>query len=128
MFNQYQPYQYGPMQPIQPIQPIQPVPQTYRQALGGRAVSGASEIGVGDVPQDGMRHYFPVSDGSAIYVKAWNAAGNIDTLVYVPQVPEPPAEAQPDVNGVLEAISARLEAIERAVRAPKRKKADDDAD
>lgn len=105
-----QPYQYGQTQPVQ-----------LRPALSGKPVATLAEVGVGDVPTDGTRGWFPAHDGSCVWAKQWSANGAIETVRYVPERTEPP-EPEPDR---IDAIIARLDAIEAALK-PKRKGAKDD--
>lgn len=75
----------------QPSIPAQPQMQK-PVGLPGKMVSSASDITPNDVPMDGRVSLFPQQDYSCIIAKAWNAEGKIDTVVYVPQQPEKPAE------------------------------------
>lgn len=62
--------------------PYNNMPQVQQpQALTGRVVNSLEEITANDVPMSGAA-YFPKSDNKEIYLKAWNANGTINTLIY----------------------------------------------
>lgn len=79
--------------------------------IAGRVVGNVSEITANEVPMDRLG-YFPVSDGSVIYVKTWTGDGRINTTEYVPRVSETVSEPQSDPFDVM---MERLEAIEAAI-------------
>lgn len=120
-FNNYQMPQAAPyfgnqtaqMAPIQQYQPtVQPQNTTVQQnGMMGRIVGNQSEITASEVPMDGLG-YFPVSDGSAIFVKTWLGDGSIRTIEYVPKEPlEAVTEPQ---SGNYEAIMQRFDKLETA--------------
>ena len=84
---------FGQMQPQQQPQQLFPRQQAYQQQPGliGRIVQTQNDIMPGDIPMNGVPCYFPIQDGSAIYMKAWNADGTIATRAYV-QAQPPKAE------------------------------------
>lgn len=64
---------------------MQPQQSMQRPIIFGRVVNQIEEITANDVPMDGTSGIFPMSDGSAIYKKRWNADGTIQTVKYVPE-------------------------------------------
>lgn len=79
---------------------------TYNQnALNGRIINSIDEVSANDVSMQGM-NVFPMLDRSAIYVKAWNGNGLIDTYKYEL------VRQQPVVNSY-DSLMARIEAIEK---------------
>lgn len=107
--------------PAQPPQPAPMVPNWNRPTqsmspaytgIPGRAISNPQEIRPNEVPMDGTAGLFPMSDYSCIYVKAWGADGNIQTVRYVPEQPvEKAAQGPSQFDQVME----RLTTIENAI-------------
>lgn len=61
---------------------------TYQQIPGisGRMVQNPNEVRPNEVPMDGSCSFFPVMDGSAIYVKCWSQDGSsIITSKFIPE-------------------------------------------
>ena len=111
-FGNQMPQQYFGNQQMQPIQQVPQVPQMQQTpGMIGRVVGNQNEITASEVPMDGVG-YFPVSDGSAIYVKTWLGDGRIQTIEYVPKEPlESVSEAS---TGNYEAIMQRFDNLESA--------------
>lgn len=77
--------------------------------LSGRIVGNESEVKPNEVPMDGRISFFPTSDYSRIFAKAWQSDGTIKTVIYAPVV-ENAVETNQDVTSV---ILKRLENIEK---------------
>lgn len=121
----YQPYGNQIQQPgsyfgnqMPQMQQYQPAPQpqnttVQQNGILGRVVGNHGEITASEVPMDGLG-YFPISDGSAIFVKTWLGDGSIRTIEYVPKEPlEAVSEPQSDTY---EAIMGRFDALETAYK------------
>lgn len=133
-FPQYaQPY--GTVQYQQPSMPPQQMAQqpTMPRGITGRMVGAPSEIVPQEVPMDGTVAFFPTSDGSAIFAKAWNPDGTISTVQYSPIRPEGKAEdaEQPtliDIMSQLDDMADMIRGMSQQKPAAKKstRKADDD--
>lgn len=55
------------------------------QGIAGRIVASADDIAPNEVPMDGTLAFFPASDGSSIFARAWQRDGTIATIRYVPE-------------------------------------------
>lgn len=82
--------------------------------ISGRVVSSPNEITPNEIPMDGSVSLFPTNDYSAIYAKAWNANGQIETVKFVVSKPEEVTTEKSDIGikAALDAINARLDKIE----------------
>lgn len=115
-FQAYNPYQFQPQyQPQYQPQFQQQTQQVQRpvyqgQGIAGRTVQCESDIAPSEVPMDGSTSWFPLSDGSAVYSKRWNADGTITTLRYV-MASDPEPEKQLTVEDVNKLIDMRLASI-----------------
>lgn len=69
--------------------PSQPLPCTRPSYISGRVVNKVEDIAPNEVPMDGSSGLFPLSDLSAVFIKAWNSDGTIRTTKYVPEVIKP---------------------------------------
>lgn len=115
--NQMTAYQYPAVtnNPYATVQPayIQPYNNQQTQimpsGLRGRTVNTPDEITPQEVPMDGGYSFFPLSDGSAVYMKAWGQDGKINTFKYIPEATELPVESTPDTTTQ---IMERLDRIE----------------
>lgn len=131
-FPQYaQPY--GTVQYQPPSMPPQPVQQP--RGIAGRMVGAPSEIVPNEVPMDGSVAFFPTSDGSAIFAKAWNPNGTISTVQYAPVGNDQHEEAGPTLADVLSRlddleslIGGNTQAQPKQARRTARKAADDDSE
>lgn len=94
MYQPYTPHQFGAMQGFPPMmqqmqqQQAFPQPMTQQQApqgIAGRIVASADDIAPNEVPMDGTLAFFPASDGSSIFARAWQRDGTIATIRYVPE-------------------------------------------
>ena len=124
---------YGTVQ----YQPPQMTPQPVQQPRGiaGRMVGAPSEIVPNEVPMDGSVAFFPTSDGSAIFAKAWNPNGTNSTVQYAPVGNDQPEEAGPTLADVLSRlddleslIGGNTQAQPKQARRTARKAADDDSE
>lgn len=133
-FPQYaQPY--GTVQYQQPAMPPQQIQQP--RGIAGRMVGAPSEIVPNEVPMDGSVAFFPTSDGSAIFAKAWNPNGTISTVQYVPTGNDQLEEAGPTLVDVMSSIDdlrsmigglSEPKAEPKTARRTTRKGASDDAE
>lgn len=104
-------YQQNQNQQAPQIQPQNP-PDS--RGFYGKVISRPEDFAPNDVFMDGSKGYFPMSDGSCIYVKYWKPDGTIGTDRYIPEnvagqeKPNPFAEA-------LKAIDERLSKIEKTL-------------
>lgn len=120
-YNAYAPYYY--QQAPQQYYPNQPLPQASNTVaaptlptLPGRSVNPGENIAPNEVPMDGRVGYFPQSDGSCIYAKAWNTDGTIKTIRYRPEQQEGlEEEAGKSENLSLSDIMQRLDDIESKI-------------
>lgn len=109
-----QPQQYQPTVQLQNATAGNP-------SLLGRTVGNSNEISASEVPMDGLG-YFPISDGSAIFVKTWLGDGSIRTIEYVPK--EPLEAVSEPTNGNYDAIMERFDKVEDAIQSMERAIAD----
>lgn len=80
--------------------------------LNGRMINNPQEIRANEISQDGVPSYFPTSDYSAIYAKAWNADGRIDTIKYVREQPVLEAQGPSEFE---QRVMERLDKIEQTI-------------
>lgn len=110
MMPQPQYPQAYPGMPQQMTIPQQQIPTPVVQSIPGHIVNGMNDIVPNDVPMDGSCSFFPVSDGSAIYVKAWNSNGTIQTVKYVPEtIPDQVVDTS---TTTLDEVMKKLNSIE----------------
>lgn len=107
----WQPYQQTPQAfqqypASQPQRPVRPVI--------GHYVNSEDEISAEDIPKDGSFGVFPSADGSCIYVRQVTNDFTLRKLKYVLATEEKPAQRE-DYGHEISALSARVEAIERAL-------------
>lgn len=88
--------------------------QTQTPSVFGRMIAKPEDIAPADVPTTGVPAYFPVQDGSAIYMKHWNANGGIDTVRYIPEAVEEKPKEEPTAP-ILNEILDRLSKIEKTL-------------
>lgn len=88
----------------------QQAPNIYRPTIPGRTVNSIEEITPNDVPMDGTAGLYLLKDMSAVYAKAWNSDGTIQTVRYVPDTSK--QENKPDPMKI---ILERLDKIEELV-------------
>lgn len=81
--------------------------QSIQPGLPGKYINNLNDVVVSEVPQDGSVAFFPTSDFSKIYAKAWTADGKIQTEEYVLQ--KSTEEKKPDLT---QDILVRLTRIE----------------
>lgn len=94
-------YQYSGMQQSSPSFP-------------GRTINNPNEIRPNEVPLDGSASLFPMNDWSCIYLKAWGADGNIQTVRFIPEKLEVVAEQQGPSN--FDLVMERLDNIEKMIQ------------
>lgn len=142
--NQFHPYQPYPYQfnavPTAPqFQPQQQMPVYSSQTTNtgfqkpsgvpGRVVCQEGEITAQEVPMDGSMSFFPLSDGSAIVGKRWNADGTIQTVRYIAEQPAQ-ATVQDTTPSYVDAILGGIEDIKTQLstaRRPARKVASNES-
>lgn len=69
------------------MQPQQMFTQQMQPNVFGKMIQAPTDIMPGDIPMNGTPCFFPMQDGSAIYMKAWNADGTINTMRFLPENP-----------------------------------------
>lgn len=88
--------------------------------LPGRIVRSEREIGIQDVPMDGLVHLFPTEDYSCIYVKTWDNSGEFRTFKFVQEdTPVSELEAkviQYDQKEILDLVNDRFDGLERLIK------------
>lgn len=98
----------------------------------GKMVNNENEILPQQIPNDGSMAYFPTSDGTRIYGRAWQADGKIMPVTYVleqsvqqpqttvqqmdMQIPQQPVQqaqqqTQPDLAQVLTQVSKSMDLV-----------------
>lgn len=107
----YNPWTSRPQSQIQSMQVEQPQmqPQPQVKPLTGKVVQTLEAITANDVPMDGTAAFFPKQDLSEIYVKGWNAEGQIETIVYKPVRDTKPTQA---VNNTFDAEKFKIDLSE----------------
>lgn len=100
--------QVQPM-PVEQPQQVQQVMQPQVKPLTGKVVQTLEAITANDVPMDGTAAFFPKQDLSEIYVKGWNAEGQIETIVYKPVRDTKPTQA---VNNTFDAEKFKIDLSE----------------
>lgn len=105
-------YQADPWQQNrQPINMPLPTSNQYRSfQIPCRSISDVSEIRPNEVPMDGRIALFMACDNSCIIAKQWNQNGLIDTVEYVPNVPQ---NAKVDSTPFDQQILDRLDRLDR---------------
>lgn len=109
----YYPQTYMGYSNVQQNQPQQ-MQQVQVPAMFGRMITKPEDITPADVPTTGIPAYFPVQDGSAIYMKQWNSNGKIDTTRYVQEVVEEKPKEEPTAP-ILTEILDRISKIEKTL-------------
>lgn len=69
------------------MQPQQMFMQQMQSNVLGKMIQAPTDIMPGDIPMNGTPCFFPMQDGSAIYMKAWSADGTINTMRFIPENP-----------------------------------------
>lgn len=142
---QYQPYaqqnNYGQQQNGMPLYQQPPMnngpinynytmPQVVSQpyvgnnpsVLLGRYVQSAQDIRPNEISMDGNKSFFPMPDGSCIFVKSWGADGTIKTTVYVPEKQEDAAQKPSnDYAKILNRLDSIQELLKKGGYKPQRK-------
>ncbi len=116
--------QYPSQQPIQPTMTNQMQPYTFTGSQGnmipGRVVKSERDIGIGEVPMNGMIHLFPTEDYSYIYAKVWDNSGELQTFTFVQEESTPPeieAKVVPyNQQEILDMFNDRFNDLERLIK------------
>ena len=89
--------------------------------LPGRIVTDANEIAPQEVPMDGSVSLFLKNDYSCIYAKQWSGDGSIQTVRYVPEMPQTSAEPAMSVDDRFKQLNDRFDQLEKLIlkRRPK---------
>lgn len=109
-------YQNGAMYgyPNQPIYRTQlPFQQMNYSVLPGRIVNNLEEIRPNEVPNDGSIAVFPLSDGSAVFLKYFTGEGRINTVKFIVESPDTPAGGTDGQNDIFAAMNQRFDKLER---------------
>lgn len=83
--------------------------------IPARMTTGLEDIRPNEVPSDGTVALFMRGDYKEIYAKAVNSSGTIDTVTYVPVIPQNEQPIIEDKSKSLDVILERLERIESKV-------------
>lgn len=70
-------------------QSLMPTAVQLPNQLRCKYINGLEDVTPNDVPMDGSSSFFPLNDGSTIYVKRWNSDGTIKTVKYTRDAEEP---------------------------------------
>lgn len=113
--------QYGNFMPFgqQPnFQPSFQMPQ--QQGINGRVVNNVDEIFPNEVPTNGSVAFFPNSNGSEIYAKAWNPDGKITTIRYVPATEKEQSTPTVTLTDVMDSLQDIQDLIKEAKKPARR--------
>lgn len=100
-----------------PMQQYYDPRQNPPKTLTGRLVRGVEDIAPNEVPMDGSYGFFPVADGSAIYVSRWAPDGSrIEHLKFILDG----AQTQNE-KSFEQQVLERLDKIEKTVNRPFKK-------
>lgn len=125
IYNQMPGYQQPQdMQRVNPYMRGFPQPPSVPLGLPGKYIQNLNDVVVSEVPQDGSVAFFPTSDFSKIYAKAWTADGKIQTEEYVLQKSIKEPNFQEDIMERLERIEGMLSFLPK--KNTKKKEADTD--
>lgn len=95
--------------------PLNPAPPS--NSMSAKLVEDERQITPQDVTMDGRISLFMLSDLSCVIAKAWNSAGTIDTVRYVPEKPIQSQNATSQVDATFQSeIFSRLDKIEQALK------------
>lgn len=83
------------------------------QMLPGRVVANIDEITPQEVMMDGSVSIFPQSDFSCIYAKQWAKDGTIQTIRYVPEIPQQAQVQSVPIEEQFNLINQRFDKIEK---------------
>lgn len=130
MYPNYYPTQYPPQTAInlnpynsgangfQTAVPLQQMQAPTQQRF--KIVNRLEDIMPNDVPMDGTKGIFPLSDDSAIYVKSWNTDGTIKTIKYLPEEIEPDIRQKSEIDALKEWLNMKFDSLAKPT--PKVKK------
>lgn len=90
-------------------QNTQTPPQT--NSIPGRTINIPNDIAPNEIPMDGHFSFFPTSDMSAVYAKAWLNNGTITTIKFVPEIVSQGANVQPEPSEFEQKTMDALEEI-----------------
>lgn len=110
----YQSAQNGRMGPIQNMAMQQAGTIQTRPVIPAGITTGLEDIRPNEVPSDGTVSLFMMNDYSAVYAKAVNQQGTIDTVKYVPEKPveQVVQNGSTDFNQL---VLSRLDNIEKMI-------------
>lgn len=96
----------------------QPLEQSNQNTLHPpcKLINILDDITMGDIPNDCKPAFFPVADGSAIYVKSWNNNGKVDTLKYVPEIMNNSSQNEQMDSVSNEEVMSKLNQIEKMIK------------
>lgn len=97
----------------------QPKPVNQMKSLSGRIVSNDAEITPNEVVMDGSVSFFPQADYSCIFAKQWGQDGTIQTVRYIPDVPNVEEASDSEKETIADSFSAifeRLDNIEGLIK------------
>lgn len=101
-YVQYASQQFQQWADSQQNQQQSQIPSGYPQQVApkvtvirGRIVTGPEEINPVETPMDGLPSVFPTNDGSYIFMKWWDAQGNLQTRRYILDRPQQQVQIQP---------------------------------
>lgn len=87
--------------------------QPQRPQLNGRIVQNPTEVVPDEVKMDGSCSFFPINDGSGIYVMRWSQDGSrIEQVKYVPETPQTGQQSKTFEQLVME----RLDSLDNLIR------------
>lgn len=108
-YNSQMQAQQPPYQPDPRQQPQQNTPQP--PDFKGRVVERIEDVKPNEISMDGSFHYFPLKDGTKIYVKLWDSNAQLRTFSFIPE--EPIIQAQQEAEKTqFEKILERLDDME----------------
>lgn len=92
-------------------------PQSYQMptqpSMSGRVIQNINEVMPNDVKMDGSYSFFPVQDGSAIYVMRWSQDGSrIEQMRYIPEQ----QNISPETKSFEQVVVDRFDALEEMIR------------
>ena len=86
--------------------------QSQRYSIPGRMINNIDEVTPQEVPMDGSVSLFPQNDFSCIYAKTWARDGTIQTMRFVPDVPQQNPQKSP-LEERLDHIDQRFDKLEK---------------
>lgn len=118
----YQNCYSGPLQTAIPLTPYSGqnqfptafnMPKAQAPSNRCKYINSLEDVTPSDVPMDGSSSFFPLIDGSTIYVKHWNSDGTIETIKYIKE--ETP-EVTPKKVAIEELLNERFDELAELIR------------